>query len=494
MFDITHLIRRFFRFIKRYPRTWTIIGLLTFFSIGIWVGREVPFEEIKDYFKSYTDPARTDETRQVLPGIVHRQILDDGVLTNILAVKPDAVDIRPYRALSAGIGTEYLPSIARRHRAPIAINGGYFEMSGTFRGESVGALKIDGEWVSEPEQGRGVIGIKTVNGKIEAKMDRVALQYQIVLPNGATLDIDGINRGRLKNELVLYRPIFHSVTLTMPDGVEVVVRNDKVIDIYDGRGSMRIPDDGYILSANGRKRDLLLEHITRGDSLKIRETIVPERTGDSNLWADYKHVIGGGPLLLRNGIISTKETYEREGFDALFHSFGHPRTAVGKKEDGTLLFVTITGAAPRVRRGVTLQRLAKLFVEWGATDAINLDGGYSSMMIIRNQVVSIKFTKPNRSQSDNKPKSTSPEKQPEKSTKPSLSNKQIKKSTKPFSLNKQTGNKSESVFPDKQQPKKQAPKRTTTTARGNRRVRPIPMYQGRAVSDAILIFPRSSRW
>ena len=34
---------------------------------------------------------------------------------------------------------------ARRHKALAAINGGFFEMAGTFRGESVGALKIDGE-------------------------------------------------------------------------------------------------------------------------------------------------------------------------------------------------------------------------------------------------------------------------------------------------------------------------------------------------------------
>ena len=208
MFDITYLARRFFRFIKRYPRTFTIIGFLMIFGIGIWVGREVKFGKIPDYFKSYTDPERSDETKQVLPGIVHRQILDDGVLTNILSVAPDAVDIRPYRALSAGIGTESLPSIARRHKAPIAINGGFFEMGGTFRGESVGALKIDGEWMSEPEQGRGVVGFRTVDGKIETYMDRIVLQHQVVLPNGTALKIDGINRGRLRNELVLYRPIF----------------------------------------------------------------------------------------------------------------------------------------------------------------------------------------------------------------------------------------------------------------------------------------------
>ena len=96
-------------------------------------------------------------------------------------LSPDAVDIRPYRALSAGIGTESLVSLARRHKALAAINGGFFEMAGTLRGESVGALKIDGEWVSEPEQGRAVIGFRTVDGKIEAYIDRIALRQELVL-------------------------------------------------------------------------------------------------------------------------------------------------------------------------------------------------------------------------------------------------------------------------------------------------------------------------
>ena len=471
MFDIIYLGQRGFRFIKRYPRTLVTVGFLVVFCIGIWVGREVKFSKITDYFRSYTDPERSETTKQVSPGIVHRQILDDGVLTNILSIEPDAVDIRPSRALSAGIGTEHLTSMVRRHRAPIAINGGFYEMVGTFRGESVGALKIDGEWHSEPEQGRAVLGLRTVDGKIEAYIDRIALRHELVSPSGKTLPIDGINRGRLRHELVLYRPHFHTVTLTMADGVEVVVKNDEVVDICDRQGSSRIPAEGYILSANGWKRAWLLAHISSGDSVKLRETVIPERIGDSELWESFSHVIGGGPLLLRQGITAPKEAYEREGFNRAFHSFWHPRTAVGKRADGTLLFVTITAAQPGVRRGVTLKRLAELFIEWGATDAVNLDGGYSSMMVIRNEVVSVKRPKPD----------------PRRQEKPSADK------AKPDTPDKQSEKKEKTTAPDKTQQKKAAPEKNTKTARGNQRVRPLPRFAGRAISDAILIFPRDAR-
>lgn len=451
MFDITYLGRRCFRFIRRYSRTWTIIGFLLILGIGIWLGQTVQFSKITDYFRSFADRERTDVTKSVARGITHRQIQDKGVLTNILAVSPDAVDIRPYRALSAGIGTETLVSLARRHQALAAINGGFFEMAGTFRGESVGALKINGEWRSEPEQGRAVIGLRRVDGKIEASIDRIALRQELVLSSGKTLPIDGMNRSRGRNELVIYCPHFHVVTLTMPDGVEVVVRNSEVVGIHDGQGSLRIPVDGYVLSASGKKRGDLLSHIAERDAVQIRETIIPERVGDSELWASFTHIVGGGPLLLRGGIAPSTQAYEQEGFDRAFHSFWHPRTAVGKKADGTLLFATITATEAGVRRGVMLSRLAELFLEWGATDALNLDGGNSSMLVIQDEVVSTK------QKGSNKP-------EPKDGLK--------------------------SISREKSELKKAQSEKNTKTGRGNRRIRPMPKQQGRAIADAILIFPR----
>lgn len=489
MFDITYLVRRCFRFIKRHPRISTIVSLLLVFCLGIWAGRTVELSKITGYFRSYTDPEHSDVTKSVAQGIVHQQILDNGVLTNILAVSPDAADIRPYRALSAGIGTESLVSLARRHKAFAAINGGFFEMSGTFRGESVGALKIDGEWVSEPEQGRAVIGFRTVDGKIETYIDRIALRQELVLPSGEMLPIDGMNRSRGRSELVIYHPHFHVVTLTMPDGVEVVVRKGKVTGIHDGQGSSRIPTDGYVLSASGGKRGELLSHITEGGTVQIREIIIPERVGDSNLWASFVHIIGGGPLLLRDGAVPSTQAYEQEGFDQAFHSFWHPRTAVGKKADGTLLFVTITAAAAGVRRGVMLPRLSELFLEWGATDALNLDGGSSSMLVIRDEVVSVKKADTTKSDTKDKPDAKDPSQRV-------LRDKPISKEDQPPQVSRGRPNPGSVDRPaqaSRGRPNAERARaaRNMRPGRGNRRIRPMPQQQGRAIADAILIFLKS---
>lgn len=254
------------------------------------------------------DVSRHDVTIQVAPGIQHLQI-KQGVLINILELAPDA-----------GIGTESIISLARRHNALVAINGGYFEMAATFRGESVGALKIGGEWISEPEQRRAAIGLSMISGRVEAIIDRIELEIEMVLQGDETLAIDGFNRARIENELILYRPIFHAVTLTDLDGVEVLVRDNYVVDIRDGQGSSRIPDDGYVLSANASKRDWLVAHLSVGDKICIRETVIPQHIEIQKQWQAVEHIISGGPLLLRGGVPTSSEDHDAEGFNRIFHN------------------------------------------------------------------------------------------------------------------------------------------------------------------------------
>ncbi len=63
-----------------------------------------------------------------------------------------------------------------------------------------------------------------------------------------------------------------------------------------------------------------------------------------------------------------------------------PRTAAGITEDGRLLLVTVNGRQPGLSTGMTLEELAGLMLELGARDAVNLDGGGSTTMVIRGRV------------------------------------------------------------------------------------------------------------
>jgi exopolysaccharide biosynthesis protein len=63
-----------------------------------------------------------------------------------------------------------------------------------------------------------------------------------------------------------------------------------------------------------------------------------------------------------------------------------PRTAIGIKKDGKVLLVVVDGRR-RTSVGLSLVELAQFMVEQGAVEAMNLDGGGSSEMILGNQIL-----------------------------------------------------------------------------------------------------------
>jgi len=96
-------------------------------------------------------------------------------------------------------------------------------------------------------------------------------------------------------------------------------------------------------------------------------------------------VVAGFPPLLRAGLpVGDLELAARPGFAAE----RDPRTAVGlDKARGVLWIVVVDGRGEGASEGMTLPELAVLFRSLGAGEAINLDGGGSSVMVVRGAVV-----------------------------------------------------------------------------------------------------------
>lgn len=97
-------------------------------------------------------------------------------------------------------------------------------------------------------------------------------------------------------------------------------------------------------------------------------------------------VVAGFPSLLEGGrLVGDLEMAERPGFAAE----RHPRTAVGFDAVGRRLwFVVLEGRREGFSEGMSLPELAGLFRALRAFDAINLDGGGSSVMVVRGEAVS----------------------------------------------------------------------------------------------------------
>ena len=94
-----------------------------------------------------------------------------------------------------------------------------------------------------------------------------------------------------------------------------------------------------------------------------------------------KTAIGGGPVLIQNrGIaISNNEELLFAG-NAKFDK--HPRTAMGYTADGYLIILVVEGRNAGVAEGANLLQLANMLKDIGCVEALNLDGGGSSCMLV----------------------------------------------------------------------------------------------------------------
>ncbi len=91
---------------------------------------------------------------------------------------------------------------------------------------------------------------------------------------------------------------------------------------------------------------------------------------------ELEFAVGGFGLLLRDGALYDMGL---SWPDAGIVKTRHPRTGIGATEDGTLYFVVVDGRQPSLSNGATLPDLALIFHELGCSDAINIDGGGSSI-------------------------------------------------------------------------------------------------------------------
>ena len=106
-----------------------------------------------------------------------------------------------------------------------------------------------------------------------------------------------------------------------------------------------------------------------------------------------KHAFGGGPVLVQDGQVKISNNEEKK-FAGKAIADKHPRTAIGYTQDGTMIILAIQGRMKGLAEGATLPQMAKIMVDLGCVEAMNLDGGGSSCLLI-NGKETIKPSDPN---------------------------------------------------------------------------------------------------
>jgi exopolysaccharide biosynthesis protein len=80
-------------------------------------------------------------------------------------------------------------------------------------------------------------------------------------------------------------------------------------------------------------------------------------------------------------------TAAREKMLPTFATDRHPRTAIASLRDGRVLLVVVDGRQPSLSIGMSLDELARFLIELGAVEAINMDGGGSTTMVVNDAIV-----------------------------------------------------------------------------------------------------------
>ncbi len=99
-----------------------------------------------------------------------------------------------------------------------------------------------------------------------------------------------------------------------------------------------------------------------------------------------RDAVAGGPVLVDAGEV--RITSQEEVFFGTASAEAHPRSAAGVTAEGELIVMVVDGRQ-RESRGVDLQELAELMRDVGCVEALNLDGGGSSTLVVNGTLVNL---------------------------------------------------------------------------------------------------------
>lgn len=256
-----------------------------------------------------------------------------------------------------------ITTIAKKNNSIVAINGTFFKPQ---TGVPLGTLMINKKMYTGPIYNRVAMGIFD-NGY---DMARIQLNASLKTWN-KSVKVDNINQPRtLSTHVIVYTPEWGKTAPPIPKyGKELAIKDNKVIE--SSTSPLSIPDDGFVVVGPAQ----LLDQITDEKNIKFEVLTMPE-------WDNVNHIISGGPYLVKKGQVFVDMTEQKLG------SIGgrNPRTAVGYTADNNLIIVTVDGRESS-SIGMTLTELANFMKSLGCYNAMNLDGGGSTVLYINGRVV-----------------------------------------------------------------------------------------------------------
>ena len=315
-------------------------------------------------------------TTELMPGVTYAREVDmtaagPVVLDVVTAPKPDGTvySLAPVLAYGSLGRTAKLTTMEKHLDAgatTVGLDGDYVRG----RGGPNGILVQGGALENQPNVGRTSLGI-AADGTLQAAQVSFLGTWQ---SSAGQRQLSLNTRG---GRFTLYTRAYGRSTPPEPGAVAEAVFSSfppaqaghglsGTVSTITLAGGTPIPPGGAVLVARGADYATQLEtEAPVGRPVTVRLTLTPD-------WSGLASAIGGGPLLVRNGmaVFSNGETF-RPGF----LQSRSARGAVGQLADGRIVLVTVEATTPAYSVGLSTYDLARELVKLGAVTAVGLGSG-----------------------------------------------------------------------------------------------------------------------
>ena len=272
-----------------------------------------------------------------------------------------------------GLGTlETVETIIDQNNAIAAINADFFawgQESG--QGSAAGFNAKDGEILSTASKDEYLATMAF--GKDGSFLMEYFDSY-LTLTNvrGETKQVRHLNKYDPLVQICAYTRAFSTMSFGASGNmVEVIVEDNIVKDIRRNAPPTEIPENGYLLRSLADHDNFLTDYIAVGEPLYLENRLAPN--------FDARLAIGGGTILVKNGQATT-----------IMHGPAgrHPRSAIGLDRTGSVVYlVAVDGRGYGDSIGMSLPELQQFFLDYGIYNGMNLDGGGSTQLGVRDGIV-----------------------------------------------------------------------------------------------------------
>ena len=272
------------------------------------------------------------------------------------------------------------------YRVVAGLNGDFYNV-GT--GLPIGLVMSNGQLRSS-DGGYYAIGFRAdgtaVLGKPAVKV-AVDLGYQALDASGYSTQVlrqlSGVNKARISTGgIYLYTYDFNAkhttgnteagvdVLCTIQEGTLTIggTMTATVDQVLEASSATVIGPNQVVLSVNLKSTAYFIDALR---NLPVGSTITLSPTAEGGQWDDVENAVGALYSLVENSSVVSG-----------LPSDVNPRTAVGQKADGTLVFYTIDGRKSGHSIGASMTQVANRLLELGCVTALCLDGGGSTTLTV----------------------------------------------------------------------------------------------------------------